>query len=123
MSFKKWTRDRPNVERIGKTAIFYLPSNKLNDGTRKMLHDFFVGKYNAYTHESSDIKGYWVSGGELIRDEHERYEISLMGKENFMALVDFLAELAQAVEEDSIYLAIGEESYLISPPKVPRKDT
>lgn len=122
MSFKKWAKKQPNVERIGKTAAFYLPSNKLTEATRKLLHDFFMGKYNAYTHESSDIKGYWVSAEKVVRDEHERYEISLVGKENLMMLVDFLADLAGEIKEDSIYLTVANESYLISP-RALRRDT
>jgi len=122
MSFKKWAKNKRNVKRIGKAATFYLPSKKLNEVVREMIHDFFVKKYSAYTHESSDIKGYWTSDGNLIRDQHERYEISL-GKEDLASLVDFLADLAEHTNEDSIYLTVGHESYLVSPQKNPRIDT
>ena len=122
MSFKKWAKTKDNIKIIGKAATFYLPSKKLSDVVRTMIHDFFVKKYSAYTHESSDIKGYWTSGGNLIKDEHERYEISL-GKEEMASLVDFLAELAEHTNEDSIYLTVGNESYLVSPQKNQRGDT
>lgn len=122
MSFKKWTKTNKNIKRIGKAATFYLPSRKLNDAVRSMIHDFFVEKYSAYTHESSDIKGYWTSGENLIKDEHERYEISL-GKDNLASLIDFLSELADQTNEDAIYLTIGNESYLVSPRKNQHKDT
>lgn len=122
MSFKNWAKNKQNVEIIGKAATFYLPSKKLNEAVRDMIHDFFVKKYSAYTHESSDIKGYWTSDGSLIRDEHERYEISL-AEEDLSSLVDFLADLAEHTKEDSIYLTVGHESYLVSSQKNQQRDT
>lgn len=102
-----------NVQHIGKTAVFYIPSNKLSESTRKRLHDFFVMQYDAYTHESSDIKGYWVDKGEVVRDQHERYEISFGGNDKLDKLVNFLADICREVEEAAIYLTVDNESYLV----------
>ena len=117
MNFKKWMTEQPDTDYIGKVAIFYIPENKLTKPVRKKLHDFFVKNYNAYTHEVSKIQGYWVKQNKLIKDKHERYEIAFDGEQNLKKFVGFLSELCDIIEEDSIYLIVGDESYLVKPKK------
>lgn len=111
----------PNAEYIGQVAVFYIPSAKLDlpldDGrtARQILHDFCVANYNAYTHEISKIQGYWVSKDILIRDEHERFEVSFRGREKVKEFVIFLSEVCALIEEDSIYLTMGYKSWLVVP--------
>lgn len=105
---------RPNVKHVGKVAVFCLPTNKLEERVRNRIHDFLVSNYSAYTHESSEIEGYWAGrGNDLVRDAHERYEVSFNGDENFKRFVDFLSEICDMIKEDSIYLTVADESYLV----------
>ena len=53
----------------------------------------------------------------LIKDKHERYEIAFDGEQNLKKFVGFLSELCDIIEEDSIYLIVGDESYLVKPKK------
>lgn len=117
IGFKKWIEYGDSLEHIGKLAVFYLPSNKLTNKVRKEIHDFFVSRHKAYTHELSDIKGYWHDGKDLLNDSHERYEISFKGKEKFKEFLDFLSNLCENISEKSIYLTMGEESFLVKPKK------
>jgi len=105
----------PEVERIGRVAAFYIPSDKLHESVRTELHEFFVSKHKAYTHESSDIKGYWMGGGELVRDSHERYEISFEGRDKFDEFVSFLSSICGKIREEAIYLTFGNDSFLVRP--------
>lgn len=109
----------PNVIFIGQVAVFYIPASKLdlelNLGTpRQMLHEFFVKNYNAYTHEISKIQGFWTKKDILIVDEHERYEVSFDGKDKVREFVEFLSKICGIIGEDSIYLTMGNKSWLVT---------
>lgn len=112
MNFKKWLSK--NTKHIGVIVTFYVPTNKLNKKIRKDLHDFFVNNYEAYTHETSNIKGFWIKKDELIKDKHEKYEVSIKSEKKIKELIDFVSIICKKVKEDSIYLTIGKNSYLIS---------
>lgn len=113
--FKKWMASRAEAEHLGKVAVFYVPSKKLTDSVRSKIHDFFVSKHGAYTHESGDINGYWHDGERLAKDSHDRYEISFKGDGNFRDLVGFLSGLCGEIGEKSLYMTMADESYLIKP--------
>lgn len=106
---------------IGRMAVFYIPTLKLDivlpDGNtpRQMLHVFFVQNYNAYTHEISKIQGFWIKQDILVRDEHERYEVSFDGRDKVKEFVGFLSKICGLIDEDSIYLTMGNKSWLVSP--------
>jgi hypothetical protein len=104
---------KKNIEYLGKVAVFYIPSEKNTDSIRQELHDFFVSKHNAYTHEASEIIGYWTDNNCIIEDKHERYEVSIRKKE-MSSLIDFISNLCEKINEKSIYLTIGNKSYLVS---------
>jgi hypothetical protein len=105
--------EKSNIKHLGEVAIFYLPKKKINKKIRKEIHNFFVDNYNAYTHELSTINGYWSKKNKIIKDKHERYEVSFCGKKNFEKFIDFLSYLRKKTKEESIYLVISEESFLI----------
>lgn len=105
--------ERPEVDHIGKVAVFYLPSKKINTRTRKKIHDFLVENYKAYTHEMGGMKGYWLDGNNMTKDQHERYEVSFGGDNNFKKLVGFLSDLCEDAKEKAIYLTIGGDSYIV----------
>lgn len=115
LSFKNWIDKKSNINSLGKVAVFYLPSKKITKKIRSYMHDFLISNYEAYTHESSNIKGYWVSDDSLVKDIHERYEVSFKGNDNFKKFVDFLSEVCKLTKEDAIYLTFANNSYLIKP--------
>jgi endonuclease I len=117
INFKKWIKQELNVKHIGKVATFYIPVKKLNKEVRGKIHDFFVNNYYAYTHETSKIHGFWSKDDEVIKDKHERYEVSFKGQNNLKKFVKFLSSICYIIKEHSIYLTIGEESFLIHPRK------
>ena len=112
----------PYAEYIGQVAVFYIPAAKLDVvvagvAARQMLHDYFVENFNAYTHEVSKISGYWVNKDKdiLVKDDHERYEVSFRGRDKVKKFVEFLSEICGLIEEDSIYLTMGYKSWLVVP--------
>jgi hypothetical protein len=109
MKFKKWM---DQVEAIGKMAVFYIPSSKAKSH-QENVHQFLIKNFGAYTHEQSDIKGYWKKGKQIIRDKNERYEVSFEGKDRISVLVDFLSKLCKKMKEEAIYLTMGDRSYLV----------
>lgn len=115
VGFKRWLDGGGEAEHIGKVAVFYIPSKKIDASVNRGIHDFLVSKHNAYTHESGGIRGFWHDGSRLTRDSHDRYEISFKGKDNFTQLLDFLSDLCGKIGEKSIYMTMADESYLIRP--------
>lgn len=115
MDFRGWMASSDNAEHLGKVAVFYVPSKKLTRKVAKEIHEFFVSKHKAYTHEFGGIKGFWHDGDKLTKDSHEKYEISFKGKEKLLELVDFLSRLCAKIDEDSIYMTMADDSYLIRP--------
>ena len=114
----------PRTEYIGHVAVFYIPSIKLDAipklkdiSARQILYDYFVKNFNAYTHEVSNIAGYWVNKDKniLVKDAHERYEVSFKGRKKVQKFVEFLSEICALIEEDSIYLTMGYKSWLVLP--------
>jgi hypothetical protein len=103
---------------IGKVATFYIPVKKLSKKVRNKIHDFFVDHYYAYTHETSEISGFWSKDDEVIKDSHERYEVSFKGKNNLKKFIEFISSICYIIKEDSIYLTVCGESFLIYPRKV-----
>lgn len=111
-----------NVTSIGKVTVFYIPSHKLDspryghDATvRDEIHEFMIAHYKAYTHTPSPVKGYWISGsGELTHDVTERFEVSFGSEQDFKRLVEFLSAVCQTIDEETIYLTRGDESFLIA---------
>lgn len=103
-----------NIKKLGKLIVFYIPSKKITSAVREDIHNFFVSNHNAYTHISGSIVGYWVNEGYLFEDHHERYEISIEEKD-LSNLIDFISNVCNKLEEKSIYVTIGSESYLVYP--------
>jgi len=99
---------------LGKITVFYLPSIKLDErGRRKTIHDFLISHFSAYTHTPSMVRGFWTDeNSTVVHDILERYEVSL-AKDKFDNLVKFLTELCEELEEKSIYLTRGDESFLV----------
>jgi hypothetical protein len=111
----------PYAEYIGQVAVFYIPATKLDVPietgltARQMLHEFFVANYSAYTHEISKIHGYWINKDILVKDEHERFEVSFKGEEKVKDFVCFLSKICGLIQEDCVYLTMGYKSWLVFP--------
>ena len=111
-----------NLAPLGKMTAFYIPSHKLDgpgfasDRTaRQAIDEFLISHYKAYTHTPSPVKGYWLSGRDvLLHDVMERFEVSFDREEAYGKLIEFLAHLAQRLDEESIYLTRGDESFLVA---------
>lgn len=103
----------PFVESLGRMAIFYLPIKKLDKKISNEIEIYLLDKFGGFTHEKSEIKGRWKSSNKVFEDFHERYEVSFAGKENVLEFVDFLSNLCEKLNEDSIYLTMGEHSWLV----------
>jgi hypothetical protein len=115
----------PDLIYIGHVAVLYLPTAKLDDPrygalnqtARGLLHQFIIDNYDAYTHQKSDIRGYWRKSkdGRIIHDANEMYEVSFHGEERVPLFIDFLAALCYLMEEECLYLRMGYKSWLVSP--------
>jgi hypothetical protein len=118
----------PFVASMGKTASFYVPTDKVNDSKygrngrkpSQMFEEFFVTHFGGFTHEQSQIKGRWMGEGgtKLFVDEHQRYEVAFAGHHKATLFFDFLSDMCGLMEEGSIYLTYGGYSWLVSPPPV-----
>lgn len=114
-----------NLIPLGKLAVFYVPSDKMNDPrygrdglTPTQLFDrFFLEKFGGLTHEESNIRGQWTSadGQKIFTDRHQRYEVSFAGRKKTREFLDFLAEMCRLLGEESIYLAMGSRTWLVTP--------
>ena len=103
---------------LGRPAVFYIPSVKLNDPNKNLadeLHGFLLREFGGYTAERGNIFGYWIEGSHTDYTEHMRYTVSFKGKERIPILERFLSRLAKKLGEEAIYLETGEDSWLIYP--------
>jgi hypothetical protein len=106
---------------LGKVTLFYVPSNKLDvpgpagqGSPRGQIHDFLMGRYQAYTHTPSAVKGFWLDQRDKVQhDVLERFEVSFQSEQEFQSLIDFLRDLCRSLDEQAIYLTRGDESFLV----------
>ena len=54
-------------------------------------------------------------GSNTVKDDHVRYEVSFAGKDKVEEFVDFIKVVCYNLQEESIYLTMGENSFLITP--------
>lgn len=115
--------DSPHLLELGKMSVFYVPSHKLDDArffhsaqtARSLIHEFLMHRYRAYTQTPTPVKGFWVDQtSTLVHDVMERFEVSFNREEEFDRLVDFLADLCERLQEESIYVTRGDHSYLVT---------
>ena len=115
--------ESPHLHSRGKVTIFYVPWHKLDDprffhGTqtaRTLIHEYLMHRYRAYTQTPTPVKGFWVDqSGNLVHDVMERFEVSFSVEEEFDRLIEFLVELSERLQEESVYVTRGERSFLVS---------
>lgn len=104
---------------LGRPAVFYLPSNKINDPSKESLkqelHNFLLKEFGGYTVERGNIVGYWLGKRGVNYDESVRYTIAFPGKERIPVLERGLIKIAKELGEEAIYIETGEDSWLILP--------
>jgi len=100
-------------------AVFLLPSlklkqKKLGQSYEDILHRFLMKHFGGYTASAGNIFGFWR--GKTRREaygEHKEYKVSFRGRNRVAMLQRFLGQLAEELEEDSIYMEYGEDAWLV----------
>lgn len=111
-------------------VVFLMPSLKLKKRVghgktlEDTLHNFLLKKFNGYTATAGNVFGYWknVSGREFY-GEHKEYKVSLVNKKRIKILEEFLARLAGEMGETSVYMAAGDDSWLLYPTPSKTRDS
>lgn len=114
MSYKK--------ENLGTMVTFLLPSLKLKERNASgqthedRLHAFLLKNFNGYTATAANLFGYWRNhSGQEFYGEHKEYKVSLLDKKRIGLLEKFLVKIGKEIGEESVYLAAGDESWLLYP--------
>ncbi len=101
-------------------AVFLLPSLKLKQKKRgkphdEIVHHFLMKHFAGYTASAGNIFGFWRDDqtGREYYGEHKEYKVSFRGRDRVEMLQRFLSQLAQALDEDCIYLEYGEDAWLV----------
>jgi len=106
-------------QRLGEPALFLLPSLKLKkrvDGApiEEKVHRFLIDTFGGYTAEAGNIFGYWVDEqGKQSYGEHREFRVAIESDAKRARLTEFLTELGRELEEESIFLEIGNAVYLL----------
>ena len=123
----------PEIVSLGRMAVFLVPASKMRkewaptEGEvtshtkvfgvteEERLDRELIKRYQGVTKVTANVEGSYRLGGELIREDHIRYEVSFLGPDKVLEFVQLLKELCRKLNEDSIYLTMGENSYLVKP--------
>jgi hypothetical protein len=107
---------------LGYTAVFLLPSLKLKEPSRDgqpneiRLHVFLMDHFAGYTAQAGNIFGYWRNGpGPDSYGEHREFSVAFADRSKVTLLKEFLATMARDLNEDCVYLCVGDEASLIYP--------
>jgi len=125
----------PDIVPLGRMAVFLVPAYKMRRQFAKpneeatdrnqifgvseeeRLDRELIKRYQGVTKVTANVEGSYQLGGKLVRDAHIRYEVSFLGTDKVLEFVQLLKELCRKLDEDSIYLTMGENSYLVRPSK------
>lgn len=106
-------KDGYREEYLGKPAVFSIPSPKL-ETVEYEIHNFLIENYGNAWSQTSNIRGVWMGKPD---GEYTKIEISFVGKEKIPVLKRFLAQIAEKIGEECIYLLTGADSWYVYPPK------
>lgn len=104
----------PEIKSLGHTAIFYLPSLKL-DRYSEQLDAELIREYQGFTKINQSIEGHYQMGSLIVKDDHVRYEVAFIGDKKMFKFLNLLKKVCRDIQEQSIYVTIGECAYLIQP--------
>ncbi len=125
----------PEIVHLGRMAVFLVPAYKMRrrfekpDGKSTDYDRIFgvseeerldlelIKRYQGITKVTANVEGSYRLGDKLVKDAHIRYEVSFRGPDKVLEFVELLKELCRKLNEDSIYLTMGENSYLVRPSK------
>lgn len=112
------------IESLGRMAHFYIPADKWENPSitfrsktvRILVDEFLMGNYNGFTVRGPFV-GKWRSGKGHPAFEELVIEIkaSFRGKEKIPKLQKFLAGMCKLMNEECLYLEMGEDSMLVFP--------
>lgn len=113
------------IEDLGRSARFLIPSvkvyntrfSKSRQSVAKTIHNFLMQTFGGYTSQGSNIFGYFkMEFAEY--DELREYRVAFKEddkKTKVPLLQEFLARLAEDIQEACIYLECGEDAMLVYP--------
>jgi len=109
-------------QNLGTPAVFLLPSLKLKEpphsgpSVEASLHAFLMENFGGYTAQAGNIFGYWRDEkGNDSYGEHREFTVALVDDSKMPVLKSFLAQMAQDLREECIYLRAGDKALLIYP--------
>lgn len=103
---------------LGEVVTFFLPINKLTryPHIKQTLENKLISDYKGYTKTEAVFEGHYKIGTDIICDQHSRYEVSFDGGLRAMLpFIQLIKEVCVGLREQSIYLTMGNRSYLIQP--------
>ncbi|MEO6036562.1 MAG: hypothetical protein ABIQ35_15030 [Verrucomicrobiota bacterium] len=110
----------PFKESLGRLGILLLPSLKMKSRSSRgktyelEVHEFLVANFSGYTLASGNIAGFWKdSKGEQQYGEHLEYRVGFLSEEKIPMLDAYISELAEELEEESIFWATREDVWLV----------
>lgn len=110
------------VESVGRDAVFYLPSDlmgmEIESGIRcrQMVEDFLEQEYGGFTDEGNNHNGFWKNAqGTRFYERYQKYRVAFTGPERIPKLESFLSYIAKGLNEESIFISTGEDSWLLYP--------
>jgi hypothetical protein len=79
-------------------------------------HTFLMENFGGHTAQAGNIFGYWreENGHDSYR-EHRKFSVAVVDLSRIPILKEFLADMAQDLNEECIYFRTGESASLIYP--------
>lgn len=107
---------------LGTAVVFLLPSLKLKEPDRDgvafeaRLHVFLMDNFGGYTAQAGNIFGFWRdSAGRDSYGEHREFSVASVEDAKLPMLKSFVAQMAEELGEECIYLRAGRDASLIYP--------
>jgi hypothetical protein len=112
------------VESLGQRALFLVPSVKVygrkysrTKAVAAKIHVFLSQEFGGYTCASGNIYGYFMGVEDpFAYDEHREFRVAFVDDvqgSKLAKLQHFLAELAEDISEECIYLEYGGAAMLV----------
>ena len=110
---------------LGHLAVFYVPVQKLDSPEygkdsqtpRILFEEYLMENFNAFTLTITNTQGLWREHQQspIFREQNARYDVSFEG--DVEPFVQFLSKMCALLKEQSIYLTMGQKSWLVLPKK------
>jgi hypothetical protein len=102
---------------LGTEVSFLIPECKLShniiradyewENTRMYIQSFLSNKFGGYT-LNNNIFGFWKNCGDIMVE----FRVTI-SKDKLNELINFLQEIRKHIQEEAIYIKIGDQTYLI----------